>query len=130
MERHVLSRAQRTLRPELYARITEKLVFNRLSYDVQVEIARFHIARELSFLRDKGFHLIAGPQVISFVMQRGFHPRLGARPLRDAIEKHLRGAIADARLAEVRSSTLEFIVCANELVVRPSGPNTRSAPLP
>ena len=119
-----------SLRPELYARITEKLVFNRLSYDVQMEIARFHIARELSFLRDKGFHLIAGPQVISFVMQRGFHPRLGARPLRDAIEKHLRGAIADATLAEVRSSTLEFVVCANELVVRPSEPNTRSAPVP
>jgi ATP-dependent Clp protease ATP-binding subunit ClpB len=130
MERHVLAKAQRTLRPELYARIAEKLVFNRLSYDVQLEIARFHIARELSFLRDKGFHLIAGPQVISFVMQRGFHPRLGARPLRDAIEKHLRGAIADATLAEVRSSTLEFVVCANELVVRPCEPNMRSAPVP
>lgn len=118
MERHVLAKAQRTLRPELYARIAEKLVFNRLSYDVQMEIARFHIARELSFLRDKGFHLIAGSQVISFVMQRGFHPRLGARPLRDAIEKHLRGAIADATFAEVRCSTLEFVVCANELVVQ------------
>jgi len=30
MERHVLAKAQRTLRPELYARIAEKLVFNRL----------------------------------------------------------------------------------------------------
>jgi ATP-dependent Clp protease ATP-binding subunit ClpB len=130
MERHVLAKAQRSLRPELYARIAEKLVFNRLSYDVQMEIARFHIARELSFLRDKGFHLIAGPQVISFVMQRGFHPRLGARPLRDAIEKHLRGAIADATFAKVRSSTLEFVVCANELIVRLSEPNTRSAPAP
>ena len=119
MERHVLAKAQRTLRPELYARIAEKLVFNRLSYDVQMEIARFHIARELSFLRDKGFHLIAGPQVISFVMQRGFHPRLGARPLRDAIEKHLRGAVVDATLAEVRSCPSEFIVCANQLLLRP-----------
>ena len=61
MERHVLAKAQRTLRPELYARITEKLVFNRLSYDVQMEIARLHIARELSFLRDKGFDLTARP---------------------------------------------------------------------
>ena len=60
MERHVLAKAQRTLRPELYARITEKLVFNRLSYDVQMEIARLHIARELSFLRDKGFDLTLG----------------------------------------------------------------------
>ena len=106
--------------PELYARIAEKPVFNRLSYDVQMEIARFHIARELSFLRDKGFHLIAGQQVVSFLMQRGFHPRLGARPLRDAIEKHLRGAVADVTLAEVRASTFEFVVRANELLLRPS----------
>jgi len=86
MERHVLAKAQRSLRPELYARITEKLVFNRLNYDVQMEIARLHSARELSFLRDKGFDLTLGDSVVSFLMQRGFHPRLGARPLRDPLE--------------------------------------------
>jgi ATP-dependent Clp protease ATP-binding subunit ClpA len=119
MERHVLAKAQRTLRPELYARITEKLVFNRLSYEVQMEIARLHIGRELSFLRDKGFHLSVGHSVVSFLMQRGFHPRLGARPLRDTIEKHLRGAVADATLAEVSARRLEFVVSANELILRP-----------
>jgi ATP-dependent Clp protease ATP-binding subunit ClpA len=119
MERHVLAKAQRTLRPELYARITEKLVFNRLSYDVQMEIARLHIGRELSFLRDKGFHLAAGHSGVSFLMQRGFHPRLGARPLRDTIEKHLRGAVAAAILAGADVRTAEFVVCGNELVLRP-----------
>jgi ATP-dependent Clp protease ATP-binding subunit ClpB len=130
MERHVLAKAQRCLRPELYARIAEKLVFNRLSYDVQMEIARFHIERELSFLRDKGFHLSASKELVAFVMQRGFHPRLGARPLRDAIEKHLRGAVVDATLAEVRSRHLEFVVCASELLLRPIEPNPPSASYP
>ena len=119
MERHVLAKAQRTLRPELYARITEKLVFNRLSYDVQMEIARLHIGRELSFLRDKGFGLTLGHSVVSFLMQRGFHPRLGARPLRDTIEKYLRGAVADALLAGVTSPRLEFVVSGNDLALRP-----------
>ena len=53
MERHVLAKAQRSLRPELYARITEKLVFNRLSYEVQMEIARLHIARNFAFFATK-----------------------------------------------------------------------------
>ncbi len=118
MERHVLAKAQRTLRPELYARIAEKLVFNRLSYDVQMEIARFHIEHELSFLRGKGFHLVASKELVGFVMQRGFHPRLGARPLRDAIEKYFRGAVADATLAEIPSRHLEFLVCGNQLLLR------------
>jgi len=122
MERHVLAKAQRTLRPELYARITEKLVFNRLNYDVQMEIARLHVARELSFLRDKGFDLTLGHSVVSFLMQRGFHSRLGARPLRDTVERHLRGAVADAMLEEVGSCARELVVCGNELVLQPSSP--------
>jgi ATP-dependent Clp protease ATP-binding subunit ClpA len=76
------SAAQQSLRPELYARIAEKLVFNRLTYDVQMEIARLGIARELAFRREKGFNLSADESVTSFIMQRGFHARLGARPLR------------------------------------------------
>jgi ATP-dependent Clp protease ATP-binding subunit ClpA len=119
MERHVLAKAQRTLRPELYARITEKLAFNRLSYDVQMEIARLHIGRELSFLRSKRFHLTVGHAVVSFLMQRGFHPRLGARPLRDTIEKYLRGSVADVLLAGVTPRHLEFVISGNELVLQP-----------
>jgi ATP-dependent Clp protease ATP-binding subunit ClpA len=119
MERHVLAKAQQSLRPELYARVAEKLVFNRLSYEVQMEIARLQIGRELSFLRDKGFHLTAGHAVVSFLMQRGFHPRLGARPLRDTIEKHLRSAVADALLIGVTSRRLEFILSGSELALRP-----------
>jgi ATP-dependent Clp protease ATP-binding subunit ClpA len=118
MERHVLAKAQQSLRPELYARVTEKLVFKRLSYDVQMEVARLHIGREVSFLRDKGFDLTVGHSVVSFLMQRGFHPRLGARPLRDTIEKHLRGAVADALLAGVSSCRLEFKVSGHELVLQ------------
>ena len=122
MERHVLAKAQRALRPELYARIAEKVVFNRLSYDVQMEIARLHIERELSFLRDKGFHVATSQQLVAFIMQRGFHPRLGARPLRDAIEKYLRGAVADAMLADVGSRHLQFVIAANSLTVRKHQP--------
>jgi ATP-dependent Clp protease ATP-binding subunit ClpB len=119
MERHVLAKAQQTLRPELYARITEKLVFKRLNYDVQMEIARLHIGRELSFLESKGFNLTVDHAVVSFLMQRGFHSRLGARPLRDTIEKYLRGAVADALLAGATSRRLEFIVYGNEVALLP-----------
>ena len=125
MERHILARAQQSLRPELFARITEKLVFNRLSYDVQRDIAKLHVSRELAFLRGKGFQLSAGESVISFVMQRGFHPRLGARPLRDVIEKHLRGAVADAILAEAAPGHAEFVVRGDELLLRPIEAHSR-----
>lgn len=117
MERHVLAKAQQSLRPELYARINEKLVFNRLTYDVQMEIARLHITRELAFLRSKGFELSADESIVSFVMHRGFHARLGARPLRDTIEKYLRGAVVEATLRGESPRRGSFRLGDNRIVV-------------
>src|ERR1700678_610192 len=94
MERHVLTRAQQSLRPEMFARITEKLVFNRLSYDDQLEIANLLLDNELEFLRGRGFALTPDKSVLPFLVQRGFHPKLGARPMRDAIEKLVGDAVS------------------------------------
>jgi ATP-dependent Clp protease ATP-binding subunit ClpB len=94
MERHVLTRAQQSMRPELYARITEKLVFGRLTYDHQLEIAHLLLNQELAFLKAKGHELTPGATVLPFLVRRGFHPKLGARPMRDAVEKLVGDAVA------------------------------------
>ncbi|HWC58169.1 MAG TPA: AAA family ATPase [Verrucomicrobiae bacterium] len=99
LERHVLSHAQQAMRPELYARITEKLVFNKLSYDMQLEIAQLLLEQELAFLRGKGRNLTADKSVLAFLVRRGFHPRLGARPMRDVVEKFIGDAVAVHLLA-------------------------------
>src|SRR5208282_3814355 len=98
MERHVLARAQQAMRPELYARITEKLVFNRLSYDHQLEIAQLLLTQELAFLNAKGHELTPDGTVLPFLVRRGFHPKLGARPMRDAVEKLMGDAVAECLL--------------------------------
>ena len=95
MDRHVLIRAQQSMRPELFARITEKLVFNRLSCDIQLEIAKLLLDNEIEFLRDKGHELTPDKSAFPFLVQRGFHPRLGARPMRDAIERLVGEAVVE-----------------------------------
>jgi ATP-dependent Clp protease ATP-binding subunit ClpA len=99
MERHVLTRAQQTMRPELYARINEKLVFRRLSYDIQLEIAQLLLTEELTFLRTKGIELEADQAVLPFLVRHGYHPRLGARPMRDTVERLIGDAVATQLLA-------------------------------
>jgi ATP-dependent Clp protease ATP-binding subunit ClpB len=94
MERHVLTRAQQSLRPEMFARITEKLVFNRLTYDDQIEIANLLLTNELKFLLEKSYALTPTESVLPFLVRRGFHPKLGARPMRDAIEKLIGDAVS------------------------------------
>ena len=99
LERHVLSRAQQALRPEIFARITEKLVFNRLSYEHQLEIAEKFLAREIEFFAARGHKLELDKTVLPFLVRKGFHPKLGARPMRDAVEKLVGDALAGHLLA-------------------------------
>ena len=119
LERHVLTRAQQSLRPEIYARITEKLVFHRLSYDHQLEIAQLMLSRELTFLRERGYDLETDVSVLPFLVRHGFHPKLGARPMRDAVEKFIGDAVATDVLTEGKGSgRLMVDESANCLVVR------------
>lgn len=99
LERHVLTRAQQALRPEVFARIPEKLVFHRLSYEHQLEIAEKFLAREIAFLAERGHRLELHPGVLPFLVRKGFHPKLGARPMRDAVEKLVGDAVAECLLA-------------------------------
>ena len=119
MERHVLTRAQQQMRPELYARITEKLVFNRLSYDHQLEIAQLLLTQELEFLKVKGHELKPDDAVLPFLVRRGFHPKLGARPMRDAVEKLIGDAVAvDLLTGGNACGTLAVDETANCLSIR------------
>lgn len=120
MERHVLARAQQAMRPELFARITEKLVFNRLAYDEQLQIAELLLRNELTFLRSKGYELTASNAVLAFLVRRGFHPKLGARPMRDAVEKLVGDAVA-ADLLVGGSGSGELVVSGNGLSVGAQG---------
>jgi ATP-dependent Clp protease ATP-binding subunit ClpA len=94
LERHVLTSAQQALRPEIFARITEKLVFHRLSYEHQLGIAEKFIGAELAFHESQGRKIVADSSVRPFLVRKGFHPKLGARPMRDAVEKFVGDAIA------------------------------------
>jgi ATP-dependent Clp protease ATP-binding subunit ClpA len=119
MERHVLARAQQAMRPELYARITEKLVFNRLSYDHQLEIAQLLLTQELAFLKAKGHELNPDATVLPFLVRRGFHPKLGARPMRDAVEKLMGDAVAECLLdARAACGVLAVDETRNCLIIR------------
>lgn len=94
LERHVLSRAMTTFRPEIVARIAEKIVFHRLDYETQLEIAGKFVRQEIAFLAGRGHRLELGPEVMGYLVRKGFHPRLGARPMRDTVEKLVGDAVA------------------------------------
>ena len=93
VEQAVLRRVAEALRPEILARIPDKLVFARLTPDVQREIAELHLANEVARLKSVGFDLAVSREALEFLMREGFHPQLGARPLRQTVERQLQDAV-------------------------------------
>ena len=94
IERTVLRRVDQVLRPEFVARINEKLVFNRLTYPIQRAICELMIQREGNRLAALGHNLTIDDQVIEYLVRAGFHRTLGARPMRNTVERHLQEMVS------------------------------------
>lgn len=93
VERTVLRRLAQSLRPELVERIEEKWVFARLSPEVQREICALRIADETARLKGLGYDLDVSREALEFLVREGFDPHVGARRLRQTVERHLRDAV-------------------------------------
>lgn len=98
MERLVRQDAQRELRPEIFARITITVVFNKLDYDAQCAIAAGLVTKECEALAGLGYQVSPDPPAHGIVVSRGYHERLGARPMRDAAELLVRNALTQELL--------------------------------
>jgi ATP-dependent Clp protease ATP-binding subunit ClpB len=99
VEHAVLRRVEQTLRPELVGRIEEKIVFARLTSDVQREICALEVAKETARLRGLGFDLEVTREALEFLVREGYDPRLGARPMRRAVERHLQDSVVRSLFA-------------------------------
>ncbi|MCI0539493.1 MAG: AAA family ATPase [Verrucomicrobiales bacterium] len=120
LERHVLTRAEQSLRPELFARIDEKLVFYRLDYDRQLEVAEKFLTHEIAFLFEQGHELEVSEAVLPLLVRKGFHPKLGMRPMRHVVERLVGDAVACALLnGSHGSGSLVVNEKAETLVVQP-----------
>lgn len=101
LERAVISELHRIFRPELIGRFDEKIVFRPLSSDTQREIGQLAISEELDRLRKQGFVLSVSDAAFEFLVRRGIHKNLGARPMKKTVQKFL----GDAVRASVKRGT-------------------------
>jgi len=102
IERTVLRRVDQVLRPELVARIVEKLVFNRLPYSIQREICELMVSREVERLGRLGHPLTVDAATIETLVRDGTHRTLGARPMRNTVDRYLQQSVAQSLLISDR----------------------------
>ncbi len=93
-EHQVIASARAALPPELFGRIEEPLVFASLTRSDVHAIAKQLISTVATQAETQGVRLEVTEPAIELLVDRGFDPTLGARPLRRAISRGLESPLA------------------------------------
>jgi len=82
-------------RPEFLNRVDEVIIFNPLSTRNLEKIIDLQIARVNQRLADKKISLRLSKEAKKYLIQNGYNPDYGARPLKRLIEKEILDSLAD-----------------------------------
>lgn len=95
MENKIKDVLKEIFRPEFLNRIDEIIVFDRLKKDELKEIVKLMLKEIEDEVREKNMTIEIEEPVIDFILQKGYDPKYGARPLRRTIQKYIEDELAD-----------------------------------
>ncbi len=85
-------------RPEFLNRIDNTIVFRALTRDDLQTIVNYELAKVFKRLTEHGLTLELTEQAKDFLIDKGYNPEFGARPLRRAIEHYIEDPLSEAML--------------------------------
>ncbi len=95
---HIVSHA--IFRPELLNRFDEVVIFHALDEAHVRDIARIHLESFAKrILHEKNITVIVTDELINHIVQKGYDPKFGGRPIERAIQDEIEQRIADELLA-------------------------------
>ena len=100
MKSKVMDELKRIFNPEFLNRVDETIVFSALSKKEIAQIVEIQLTDVAARLVDRNIKLDVTPEVKAYVVDQGFDPILGARPLRRAIQRLVEDPMAEEFLNE------------------------------
>ncbi len=96
MKSQVMEEVKRLFKPEFLNRVDGILVFHTLEKEQLKEIVGLQIDRlKKRVALQPGFTLNTDEKVIDYILEKGYDPLYGARPIRRAIQDHIEDYLAD-----------------------------------
>ncbi|MBP7275649.1 MAG: ATP-dependent Clp protease ATP-binding subunit [Kiritimatiellae bacterium] len=100
LKSRMLDESKTAFRPELLNRLDDLIVFRPLGREDLVRILDLEVSKFLGRLTDKGIRLQITPEARDFLIEKGYDPMYGARPMRRAVQRYLEDALAEKLLAQ------------------------------
>ncbi len=95
MKEIVLEELKKRFKPEFLNRVDEKIVFHPLSKEDLLLIIDIMINDINDRLTEKGLSINLTKKAKTFLVDQGYDPKLGARPLRRSIEEHIEDKLSE-----------------------------------
>jgi ATP-dependent Clp protease ATP-binding subunit ClpC len=98
MKEMLQKEVERHFRPEFLNRLDDTIVFKSLSREDLQTIVDYELAKVFKRLTEHGLRLELTEQSKEFLIDKGYNPEFGARPLRRAIEHYIEDPLSEAVL--------------------------------
>jgi ATP-dependent Clp protease ATP-binding subunit ClpC len=89
---------EKYFRPEFLNRLDDMIVFHSLNRDNLKQIVDIELSKVRSRLRERGLEMILTDAAKEFIIDKGYNPDYGARPLRRAIENMIEDPLSESIL--------------------------------
>jgi ATP-dependent Clp protease ATP-binding subunit ClpC len=95
MKKQLKEELEKEFRPEFLNRVDDVIIFRPLNREDLQSIIDIELARVKNRLADKNIVLEVPKDAKEFIIDKGFNPDLGARPLRRALEQLIEDPLAE-----------------------------------
>jgi ATP-dependent Clp protease ATP-binding subunit ClpC len=100
MKSGIMGELKKVFRPEFLNRIDEVIVFHKLTKDEIKEIVDLLLKRIRESLAERDLSLNLSDSATDLLVDKGWDPAMGARPLRRAIQRYIEDPLADEVLSQ------------------------------
>ena len=94
-----MDEAKKSFKPEFLNRLTEIVIFRSLAKESMSSIVDLELDKVSQRLKDKKLKIEVSDEAKEFLIEKGYDEKLGARPLRRAVEKYLEDTLAEELLS-------------------------------
>ncbi|MGN6553468.1 MAG: AAA family ATPase, partial [Verrucomicrobiota bacterium] len=95
MREKIIEEAKRTFRPEFLNRLDDVIVFRSLTKPDLVQILDLESEKVIKRLKTRNIVLTLDDKAKDFLVEKGYDPQYGARPMRRSVEKFLEDPLAE-----------------------------------
>jgi ATP-dependent Clp protease ATP-binding subunit ClpC len=95
MREKILDESKRVFRPEFLNRLDDIIVFRSLLKPELIEILSIEINKVMERLKTKNLTLELDDKAKDFLVEKGYDPQYGARPMRRSVERFLEDPLAE-----------------------------------